>query len=177
MISAVGHETDVTIADFAADLRAPTPSAAAELAVFDYRQFCRDLSRFCTLLETGMTRRLQAEKNRLEKYSLRLRGKDPLRQIQSHRQHLADLEEDLRKAMGQQIKANRHRLALDAGRLQSLSPLEKISRGFGCLTDENGRRLVSINQINPGDRIRIQVRDGKIEARAEKVEETIQGWK
>lgn len=177
VISAVGHETDVTIADFAADLRAPTPSAAAELAVFDYRQFCRDLNRFSVSLETGISRRIQEEKNRLEKYCLRLKGKDPLRQIQSHRQRLADLEDDLKRAMEQRVKTSRHRLALISGRLQSLSPLEKISRGFGFVTDEDGKRLVSINQIKPGDKIKIQVRDGQIEARTEKVNEITQEWK
>ena len=94
-----------------------------------------------------------------------------------YRQHLADLEEDLKRAMEQLIKENRHRLALTAGHLQSLSPLEKINRGFGCLTDEDGKRLVSISQVKEGDLIKIQVRDGQIEARAEKVEEITKGWK
>lgn len=170
VISAVGHETDVTIADYVADLRAPTPSAAAELAVFDYVQFAAGLADRKQTLETAMRRRLQREKSRLIQYQLRLRIKDPARQLDEKRQRLADLEERTWRAMEGKLKERRHELALLTGRLKGLSPLEKISGGFGFLSDRTGARVASVSQVEPGDQIQIRVRDGKLTARVEKVE-------
>lgn len=169
VISAVGHETDVTIADYVADLRAPTPSAAAELAVFDYRQFRADLAGFQASLQASVDRKLQWKKSRLEQYRLRLRLKDPVRQLNEKRQRLADLEERMERAMEKKAADRKHRLALLAGRLQGLSPLEKISGGFGFLTDESGKRIVSTRQVKPGDKLEIRIRDGMILAWAEDV--------
>ncbi len=171
VISAVGHETDVTIADYVADLRAPTPSAAAELAVFDYRQFQREIEGYVSALRIGMERKLQQERARLEQYQFRLKLKDPVHELRVNRQRIAEFENGFRREMDERLKEARHRLALAAGRLKGLSPLEKISGGFGFLTDEQGKRIQSAGQVSPGDRISIQVRDGKILARVEK------GWK
>lgn len=162
VISAVGHETDVTIADYVADLRAPTPSAAAELAVFDYRQFLRELAGYSAALKTGMERRLGQERARLEQYQFRLKLKDPVHELRANRQRLTDFEARFVREMDERLKEARHRLALAAERLQGLSPLEKISGGFGFLTDKQGKRIVSAGQVSPGDRLSIQVRDGKI---------------
>lgn len=171
VISAVGHETDVTIADYVADLRAPTPSAAAELAVFDYLQFQREIDGYVSALRIGMERKLQQERARLEQYQFRLKLKDPVHELRVNRQRIAEFENGFRREMDERLKEARHRLALAAGRLKGLSPLEKISGGFGFLTDEQGKRIQSAGQVSPGDRISIQVRDGKILARVEK------GWK
>lgn len=171
VISAVGHETDVTIADYVADLRAPTPSAAAELAVFDYQQFMREIEGYVSALRIGMERKLQQERARLEQYQFRLKLKDPVHELRVNRQRIAEFENGFRREMDERLKEARHRLALAAGRLKGLSPLEKISGGFGFLTDEQGKRIVSAGQVSPGERISIQVRDGKILARVE------EGWK
>lgn len=171
VISAVGHETDVTIADYVADLRAPTPSAAAELAVFDYLQFQREIEGYVSALRIGMERKLQQERARLEQYQFRLKLKDPVHELRVNRQRIAEFENGFRREMDERLKEARHRLALAAGRLKGLSPLEKISGGFGFLTDEQGKRIQSAGQVSPSDRISIQVRDGKILARVEK------GWK
>lgn len=171
VISAVGHETDVTIADYVADLRAPTPSAAAELAVFDYLRFQREIEGYVSALRIGMERKLQQERARLEQYQFRLKLKDPVHELRVNRQRIAEFENGFRREMDERLKEARHRLALAAGRLKGLSPLEKISGGFGFLTDEQGKRIQSAGQVSPGDRISIQVRDGKILARVEK------GWK
>lgn len=171
VISAVGHETDVTIADYVADLRAPTPSAAAELAVFDYQQFMREIEGYVSALRIGMERKLQQERARLEQYQFRLKLKDPVHELRVNRQRIAEFENGFRREMDERLKEARHRLALAAGRLKGLSPLEKISGGFGFLTDEQGKRIVSAGQVSPGEQISIQVRDGKILARVE------EGWK
>lgn len=170
VISAVGHETDVTIADFVADLRAPTPSAAAELAVFDYMQFNRELDGFSFALENAMKRKVQWERKRLEQYQLRLRLNDPVRQMNEQRQRLMHIEERLQRAVNARMNEAKQRLALACGKLEALSPLEKISGGFGFLTDEEGKRVVSAGQVKPGELLTIRVRDGRIAARVEEVD-------
>lgn len=164
VISAVGHETDVTIADYVADLRAPTPSAAAELAVFDYRQFDAQLRAYQDALSRSFGRQMERRRYRLEQYLLRLRLHDPARQINEKRQRLVDQEEQMKRLMERRILDARHRLALAGGRLHGLSPLEKISRGFGFLTDEDGRRIESAASVKAGDLITVRVSDGKIQA-------------
>lgn len=170
VISAVGHETDVTIADYVADLRAPTPSAAAELAVFDYRQFQADLGGLREAMVQAEVRRLAGEKGRLEQYRLRLKVKDPIRQLNDRRMRIMKLEEDLEEAVRKKLLDRKHRLEILASRLQGLSPLEKISGGYGFLMDGQGKRVVSVSQIKPGDALEIRVRDGRIQARAEAAE-------
>ena len=170
VISEVGHETDVTIADYVADLRAPTPSAAAELAVFDYRQFQADLGGLREAMVQAEVRRLAGEKGRLEQYRLRLKVKDPIRQLNDRRMRIMKLEEDLEEAVRKKLLDRKHRLEILAGRLQGLSPLEKISGGYGFLMDGQGKRVVSVSQIKPGDALEIRVRDGRIQARAEAAE-------
>ena len=170
VISAVGHETDVTIADYVADMRAPTPSAAAELAVFDYSQFEAQTDLYRRTLNRGMERRLERVRYRLNQDVLRLKMHHPERQLNEKRQRLADLEDHMGRIMERRVTAGRHRLALLAGRLQSLSPLEQISRGYGFITDGGGKRLESVSQVKPGDRITVRVRDGRAVARVEETE-------
>lgn len=170
VISAVGHETDVTIADYVADLRAPTPSAAAELAVFDYRQFEETRLAYQAALVRGMERQIEIRRHRMEQYRLRLKLHDPERQINEKRQRLADLEERLLAVMERKILNARHRLALASGRLHGLSPLEKISKGYGFLTDAKETRIEHIADVAVGDKITIRISDGRIDARVENTE-------
>jgi len=162
IISAVGHETDVTIADYVADLRAPTPSAAAELAVFDYRQFGEQTQMYRQALTRSMERRLDRKRYQLEQCRLKLKLYDPAYQIREKRQRLADMEDRLRALMDRRVLDCRHRLALASGRLQGLSPLEKISRGFGFVTGEDGKRIETVDTVKKGQVIQVQLADGKI---------------
>ena len=164
VISAVGHETDVTIADYVADLRAPTPSAAAELAVFDYRQFEAARLSYQALFNQAMERKTETARSRAEQYRLRLKLHDPQRNLREQRQHLADMEENLKRAMEQRLTGARHRLALLGGRLHGASPLSKISNGYGFVTDAEGKRLSSISQAVPGEKISLRISDGRIRA-------------
>lgn len=170
VISAVGHETDVTIADYVADLRAPTPSAAAELAVFDYGQFEERLVGARRQMLTSLNRRLQATVNRLEQHRLKLRLHDPKRQINEKRQRLTDTQERMNRLLEDKLMNRRHRLEVLAGRLNGLSPLARISRGFGFLEGGDGKRIESVTQTRPGDAIRIRVTDGTIHGKVEAVE-------
>ena len=183
VISAVGHETDVTIADYVADLRAPTPSAAAELAVFDYGQFVEQVNLYRQVLERSMERRLEKLHFRLDQCGMRLKLLSPERQLNDRRQRLADMESRLERMMEEELGASRlkledrkrrleaqmafgltegkHRLALLSGRLDGLSPLKKLGGGYGFVTDARGRAFTSIAQAEPGDIIRISVKDGQ----------------
>lgn len=170
VISAVGHETDVTIADYVADLRAPTPSAAAELAVFDYRQFESVRLAYQEALWQQMSQKLNEKRHRLERYALLLKLHDPKRQIHEKYQHLAEVQDRLQAAMEHRILEARHRLALAGGRLHGLSPLEKISKGYGFLTDEQGKRIEHIDDVKIGDAVTIRITDGRMMARIEQKE-------
>ncbi len=167
VISAVGHETDVTIADYVADLRAPTPSAAAELAVFDYRLFVEQLQGAKSRLFKALYRRKDHAAQRLAQYELRFKLFSPKRRLNERRQRLADMEGELERLMEGRMTDARHRLALISGRLHGLSPLERIRRGFGFLTDGDGRKIVSVSDVSAGDTVRIQVSDGRITARVQ----------
>lgn len=164
VISAVGHETDVTIADYVADLRAPTPSAAAELAVFDYWQFEEQLRLDKERLERAMDRTLERKRFQVRDFEYRLKLRHPERQLNEKRQLLADWEDQLRLLMESRLENNRHRLALLAGRLSGLSPLDKISSGYGFVTDIQGKRLKSVTQLEVGDRFRVHLADGSVTA-------------
>ncbi|WP_368269518.1 exodeoxyribonuclease VII large subunit [Enterocloster clostridioformis] len=192
VISAVGHETDVTIADYVADLRAPTPSAAAELAVFDYGQFVEQVNLYRQVLERSMERRLEKLHFRLDQCGMRLKLLSPQRQLNDRRQRLADMESRLERMMEEELGASRlkledrkrrleaqmaagltegkHRLALLSGRLDGLSPLKKLGGGYGFVTDARGRAFTSIAQAEPGDIIRISVKDGRADARVVETE-------
>lgn len=164
IISAVGHETDVTIADYVADLRAPTPSAAAELAVFDYSLFEAQLRAAGERIYKALYRRKEQASYRLEQYRLHLCLFNPERRLNEKRQRLADMQERMERTLNQKVTDRRHRLALLSGRLHGLSPLSKISGGFGFLTDEDGRRVESASAVKTGDHMLIRLSDGRIEA-------------
>lgn len=168
VISAVGHETDVTIADYVADLRAPTPSAAAELAVFDYEQFENQLGLYHRTLERSFGRKTERLTYRLEQLRLKLRLYDPVRQIYEKRQKLADFETQMKTLVDRKLLNQRHRLALIGGRLQGLSPLEKISGGYGFLTDSENKRIESVHHVKVGDKVQIRLRDGSLETTVDK---------
>ena len=164
VISAVGHETDVTIADYVADLRAPTPSAAAELAVFDYRQFDEQVRFGRERLERAMARILERKKFQTRDLEYRLKLRHPERQLNEKRQFLADAQDRMEQLMQTRLERSRHRLALMSGRLSGLSPLEKLSGGYGFVTDEKGKRLKSVDQVQEKDHILVYLSDGSLTA-------------
>lgn len=165
VISAVGHETDVTIADYVADLRAPTPSAAAELAVFDYRQFEGQIQVIREALTRGMARSLERKKYQIEQCRMRLLMHHPERQMNEYRQRLTDMEEQMKAIVDRRLLDRKHQLALLGGRLHGLSPLEKLSRGFGFVTDEAGTRVESVKGLEAGQHLDVRLRDGKVKTR------------
>ncbi len=172
VISAVGHETDTTIADYVADMRAPTPSAAAELAVYDCRAFLDSLREKRALLIRRMADRLSWERERLRSGQLRLRLYRPEYRIASLRQSLIDMEERLRTIMEHRLEGERHRLGLLASRLEAMSPLKRLGGGYAYVTDESGRGVLSASQVHGGERLNVHVRDGSFVVRVEENRDT-----
>ena len=164
IISAVGHETDFTIADFAADLRAPTPSAAAELAVDDFAQGMHILDNYRERFRRDMRERIEYQKVRLEQYKLRLKYLSPESRLRDNRQILADYDDALRSAMKNKLQQYRHRLGIYLERYQGMSPLAKLNQGYSFVADQDGRGITSVEQVKPGDRVEISVTDGVIRA-------------
>lgn len=161
VISAVGHETDTTIADYVADMRAPTPSAAAELAVFDYRQYLEDIEVYRSSMEKLMYGKLDTYKRRLENFSLRLENKNPIRQINDKKQLLEALREKLKYKMSGRMEKERTRLKIMAERLNSMSPLLRLDKGYAYVSaGENA--LKSIEQVKAGDTVKIHLKDGLV---------------
>lgn len=164
VISAVGHETDTTIADFVADLRAPTPSAAAELAVADVRQILETFRAYRQKLEHSMENQIYFLRQRMRQYEMKLGYASLAYQIQEKRTHLLDAEERLHSAMENQIFRARQNLNIYIERLKGLSPLDKLNQGFSYVEDKNNHSVTQIDQVKPGDVLKIQVTDGKITA-------------
>lgn len=164
VISAVGHETDFTIADFVADLRAPTPSAAAELAVDDYRSIVETLGAFEERFRRAMEGKVELIRSRLEQYQMNFKYLSPESRLRDNRQRLMDLEERIRGGMENQIQSYRHDLSIYLERFYGLSPLRKLNQGYSYVADGKGRTVTSVSQVNPGDRLCISVTDGSLEA-------------
>lgn len=160
VISAVGHETDTTIADFVADLRAPTPSAAAELAVADVRETINQLGSYRQQFDQMLFYRLEQYRNRLEQLRNRLLHAEPRQQIFEKRMRLSDLENQLRQAMEDKLHWDRNQLALYIERFHGLSPLLKLQQGYSYTEGPDGRVVTGIRQVVEGDRLRIHVTDG-----------------
>ena len=169
VISAVGHETDFTIADFVADLRAPTPSAAAELAVDDFRSVLENFRMYGDRLQRAMNSKTALFSARLKSYETRFQYLSPESMLWEKRQYASDMEERLRSSMEQKLTEKRHELAIWIQRFEGLSPLRKLNGGYAFVSDEGGHAVTEISQIKKGDRISIAVTDGVIEAVADRI--------
>ena len=171
VISAVGHETDTTIIDYVADMRAPTPSAAAELAVCDYEQLMERIRAVRDTLTFRMQDKLGKEKHQLESYQMQLRYLSPVNQIQEKRTHLMNLEEQLEHLMKQNLSSNKHRLAIYIEQLRGLSPLDKLSQGYAFVENRQGQVIHDIRQVKQEDELQIYLQNGRISAKALEIEE------
>ncbi|WP_366008622.1 exodeoxyribonuclease VII large subunit [uncultured Eubacterium sp.] len=164
IISAVGHETDYTIADYVADLRAPTPSAAAELAVFDYRQVQERLGMSVQTLLYRMNQQMELARSRVREYQLHLKALHPKNQLMQKRQYLTDLEESLERSMQEILQKKRHQLEMYAARLDGCSPLKKLQGSYAFVSKADGKPIHSVDDVQVNEQIEAQLMDGKIMA-------------
>jgi exodeoxyribonuclease VII large subunit len=169
VISAVGHETDVTIADFVADLRAPTPSAAAELAVPDIKAVLFDIEAYNRSLNSELQKKIAAYRNELKHMALKLDYASPIYQIRQKRQQLIDLEQKLWQQMQTKLTKKRHLLELYIEKMEGLSPLKKLNQGYSLVLNSENKVVNSLEKITEGERLRICVTDGDVVAKVEEL--------
>lgn len=171
IISAVGHETDTTIIDYVSDLRAPTPSAAAELAVTAVSDIDQEILNGQERLYRQMDRVLRRKKQQAEQTEMRLKYLSPANRIREKRTYSIQLEERLENRMQTILRDCRHTLALYIERMKTVSPLEKLNSGFSYVEDTDGKNIRSVTQVREGDSLRIRVSDGMIDTKVEQVQQ------
>lgn len=192
IISAVGHETDTTIADFVADLRAPTPSAAAELAVFDLNEFRETIRQYGDRLQKGTGMQLARLQSQRELYLAKLRRHSPEATLRDARRRSADLENAMESILAERLRDARLFLKDREGRMrngamqvlaarqktcavyiasmQGLNPLSRLRQGFSFTAESDGRAVRSVSQVKKGDLLTIHVTDGRIRAEVKESE-------
>lgn len=164
IISAVGHETDTTIADYAADLRAPTPSAAAELAVYSYRETVIALREAGHSLRWQMENILKIKKLKLAGYITVIQHESPKNLINDRRMFVADMQEKIENLMRQKLVSSKHQLDLYIQEMKGLSPLYKLQGGYAYVSDESGRNIKSVDELKKGEQINLVFKDGYAKA-------------
>ena len=163
VISAVGHETDTTIADYVADLRAPTPSAAAELAVCDISLVFRQLEGIKAALNRQMSGRIKLARANYKALGARLKVNSPAGRIRERRLYAIHLEDRINAAMKDKIVGSRHRLAIYIEKLKGNSPLDRLNQGYSYVSDSGGKTVTDIGKVNVGDRLMVYVKNGRME--------------
>ena len=164
IISAVGHETDFTICDFVCDLRAPTPSAAAELAVPDVREISMNLDSYLTRLDTALVGQITRMRDRLSYITSSPVIKNPLNIVEIHRDNLNDYMSSLNNAFSDLCKQRRNELAIVLSKIEAMNPLAVLSRGFSVVS-HNGVAISNATSVKVDDLISVQMAKGRINAR------------
>ncbi|WP_330554273.1 exodeoxyribonuclease VII large subunit [Roseburia sp. 499] len=170
IISAVGHETDTTIADYVADLRAPTPSAAAELAVYDWWELEQQILAIKMELNRSISDKLEQTEERIRQYERQLKLLTPQHRLNEKRQFIVDLEEKLQMYMQQKIQQKKHQMELYAGQLEGMSPVKKLSQGYSYVSDDAGKAVNDVNKVKKGDNIIVHMLNGKVTAEVTETE-------
>lgn len=170
IISAVGHETDTTIADYVADMRAPTPSAAAELAVFSYNDFIENLYNINFTLNRCFTRNIENKKLKIDGYMRELKYLNPSYKIVVKKQEVNDILISMQNIIAAVIDKKKNELAVKCERLNGLSPLNKLGGGFAYVSDERGMPLLKVDDIKLKECVNINLKDGNIKAAVTEIE-------
>ena len=174
VISAVGHEPDVTISDFVADLRAATPSNAAELAVPDREALEQNLDGMYSAMVTALSRQIRAARQHLDVLSASPALQSPENYLNQKRRNLELLRNKLSAAAEQNLSRNSRRYIALTAKLDAMSPLKVLTRGYAMAQREDGTLLRSAGQVQPGDRITIDFSDGRVSASVTQVKENVQ---
>ena len=174
VISAVGHEPDVTISDYVADLRAATPSNAAELAVPDENALLQNLDGMSAAMATALSRQLKAARQHLNVLSASPALRSPTGYMEQKAKSLELLKNRLVSAQNQQIQRSNQRYIAAVSKLDAMSPLKVLTRGYSMARKEDGEVIRSVTQAELGERIQISLSDGKLSATVmEKKEEVL----
>ena len=171
VISAVGHEPDVTISDFVADLRAATPSNAAELAVQDRQALEQNLDAMNAAMATALSRQLRAARQHLDVLSKSAALQSPMGYLQQRQKSLQMLQNRLVAAENQCISRNNQRYIALTAKLDAMSPLKVLTRGYAMAQTEGGEVVRSVSQVSPGDQINVSFSDGSLLATVTVVKE------
>ena len=171
VISAVGHETDYTIADFVADLRAPTPSAAAEMAVEPIAPVLGAIDEFGKKFPAAMNRYLRLKRMQVNELQAKIHSQSPKNKVDAKRMECLHLEERLNGVMESMLAERKNALALYIERLKRLSVLDRLNGGLAYVCDDKGGRLTSVKQFEKNQAFHIRLKDGVVTARALDVKE------
>lgn len=170
VISAVGHETDFSICDFAADLRAPTPSAAAELALPETGELKRKFLHLTERMSLTCANRIQALRGRLERLAQSKNLQSMSNLIDDRRMALAALDREMESALSRILQQKKAALLQNSAALDALSPLAVMARGYSAVFDEAGKSIASKSELHPGDTLRVRFADGAVKTKVEELE-------
>lgn len=162
IISAVGHETDTLISDYVADLRAPTPSAAAELAVYELSSVQIMCEEYKRRMYQQIRQHIDFSRRQTEQMAFRLKVAHPRQKLNEQRQYLADLDSRMRIRMNSALEESRHKLAIYIEKMKGLSPLQKLNQGYAYVTDKSGRTVRNIKDTKQGEVLDVYVTDGRV---------------
>ncbi|GAG10518.1 unnamed protein product, partial [marine sediment metagenome] len=171
VVSAVGHEIDHTIADLVADVRAPTPSTAAEMAVPDSRAVLQQMRRTLGRCEGALGRKIAESRLKLEALGRSRALQSPLDRLLQESQRADELLQRARRALEMRVARARERVAMLQARIEALNPVRVLERGYALAFDEAGRLLRSAGETSPGERVRVELGRGAILCRVEGREE------
>ena len=170
IISAVGHETDWTIADFVADMRAPTPSAAAELAVYELSLVTDTLEEYKMRLQKGLERQVRHQRQRLANYETKLYYLSPQTKLNERRHQLVVAEERLKAQMNRIFQNKKQVFALLMAKLEGQSPMKKLQSGYAYVADATGKRITRVAEVQRGQELEISMQDGSVLAKVSDVQ-------
>lgn len=170
IISAVGHETDTTIADFVSDMRAPTPSAAAELAVYDYRILNDQLMTMHRRMYQNVSQKLNISRMRLQQMEMRVRALSPENRLRENRMYVSELQQKIEQLMQNTFLGKKHYVAILSERMERVSPLRKLSSGYAYVADKNGKAVTDVEKVSCGDEVSIHLLNGKLKAEVKDIQ-------
>lgn len=170
IVSAVGHGDDESITDMVADVHAPTPSAAAELTVFLFEDFVRDVNMRQVQLEQNMYAHIDRKRESLRQKSLRMDALSPTSKVRLHKMAYDGRRQRIRDLMRKRLDGSKHKMFIYIEKYKALSPVERIGHGFAAVTDASGSKITDVTKVRPGDLLKLTMREGTIEATATKIE-------